>query len=274
LAASTAFNFGITADQVEQYKASAEQKQKELDITNEISDLENQILSIGNRKLKLEQSITKEKEKQTQKTAKPGTILTDAFSASTSGLGQVSGPQFAPVFANARKEISQFEKRLVDFERFSSNIITNGILDGFRALGEGIANALTGADNALQGFANTVFAALGNFLTQLGEAAIATGIGMLALKNAFANPLAAIAAGTALVTAGALFNKASQSAPGGGLTGVGGQGSGEFTGSTNISRTGGFDGGGTVVFEIQGKKLVGVLNRTLKADRRTVADII
>jgi hypothetical protein len=86
------------------------------------------------------------------------------------------------------------------------------------------------------------------------------------------NPAVAIGAGVALVALGSFFSSKSR-AIGGGIGGGGGVSGGSGSDANNSSFTSsGFSSrsseGGTVVFEIAGQKLVGVLSNTLNANRR------
>ena len=60
---------------------------------------------------------------------------------------------------------------------------------------------------------------LGDVAIQIGKAAIAIGVGMLAVKMSFTNPLSAIAAGAALVLVGSLMKGLAASFSGGGSQG-------------------------------------------------------
>lgn len=196
-----------------------------------------------------------------------------AFGIQGNPLGDVAGPVLAAATADADKELTQFEKRLKNFEAASGQIIQGGILDGFRAFGDGIAEALQGGEQAFANFGKAIFGAIGNFLTQLGEAAILTGIGMLAINEAFTKPFAAIAAGAVLVAAGAAFSKATQSAPGGGAGAFAGAGGGSFQGANTTVTT---DASANNQFElvVRGKNLVAVANRNLREGRRTTSNVI
>jgi len=115
------------------------------------------------------------------------------------------------------------------------------------------------------------------------------GIGLEAIKASFKslNPAVAIGAGIALIALGSYFtSKASSmgnSIGAGGSGGSSGSSRGSNVGSnigtnagdtSNVSRGSSFgssssfgSGSGTVVFEIQGTKLVGVLNNTLNRNK-------
>jgi hypothetical protein len=101
------------------------------------------------------------------------------------------------------------------------------------------------------------------------------GVGLLAIKTALKslNPAVAIGAGVALIALGSFFSSKSSSI--GGSVGGGGRGASSSSGSgannqsfTSSGFSGGGNNGGTVVFEIAGQKLIGVLSNTLNANRR------
>lgn len=172
---------------------------------------------------------------------------------------------------------------LYDFNENASAIIGGSISNTFGALGEGIGSALASGGNVLTAAGDALLAGLGSILVELGKMAIQTGVGILAVKMALKslNPYVAIAAGIGLVALGSMFSSKSKSlgvsmGSTGGSGGSSGGGSGNIqTGASVMSPTssvsgGGAvsNGGGTVVFEIAGQKLIGVLNNTLGANQR------
>lgn len=152
-----------------------------------------------------------------------------------------------------------------------SDIINNGIVNTLSTLGDAIGSALAGGGNVLQAAGNALLSSLGNILSQLGQMAIQTGIGILAIKTALKslNPYVAIAAGVALVALGGAVTSKSKSlgnsmgsSSGGGNYDTGANYSSPASNSSYTSGGGSYSGG-TVVFEIDGQKLVGVLSNTL-----------
>jgi hypothetical protein len=131
---------------------------------------------------------------------------------------------------------------------------------------------------------------MGAILVQLGQLAIQTGIGILAVKKSLQtlNPYVAIAAGIGLIALGSAFSAKSKSlggsmgSAGGASSGGGSQrGSNYQTGASvsspqsSVSSGGSFsNGGGTVVFEIAGQKLIGVLSNTLGANQRLGGSLV
>lgn len=162
---------------------------------------------------------------------------------------------------------------LEDLNESASNIIENGLTDTFAQLGEVIGESLASGGNIIEGAGQVLLGAVGSLLTSLGKMAIQIGVGLIAVKLALKslNPAVAIAGGIALVALGAVFSKGAKSL---GSSGAGGSGSsgassssggGRGSGGTVNYGGGGAGGGfGSVVFEIAGTKLVGVLSKTLK----------
>ena len=163
--------------------------------------------------------------------------------------------------------------KLQEFNDNASNIITNSLGNTFAGIGNAIGDAMINGGNLAQGLSKALLGGIGGMLTQLGQMAIAVGIGIKAIKTAFKtlNPVVAIGAGIALVALGSAFSAgASKIGDSGGGGGGGQTGSSNFSGSSgggNFGASSGGSGGGTVVFEIAGTKLVGVLSNTLRRNR-------
>ena len=164
---------------------------------------------------------------------------------------------------------------LTNFNNLASQIITDSIAATFQNLGQSIGDALATGGNVLNAVGATLLSSLGAILTDMGKMAIQIGVGLIGIKAALKslNPAAAIAAGVALIALGSFFSSKSKSIGGSIGGGGGGASSSSGAGANNQSfSSSGFssrgDGGGTVVFEIAGQKLIGVLSNTLNANRR------
>jgi hypothetical protein len=162
---------------------------------------------------------------------------------------------------------------LQEFNARATDIINGSIASAFAGIGEAIGNALASGGSVLEAVGLSLLDSLGSLLVQMGKMAIQVGVGLLAIKTALKslNPAVAIGAGVALVALGSLFSSKSKSLSG--SIGGGGASSSSGSGANNQSfSSSGFssrgDGGGTVVFEIAGQKLIGVLSNTLNANRR------
>lgn len=172
------------------------------------------------------------------------------------------------------EKLAMVQSALLDFNTSAGEIINSSISDTFSGLGSAIGNALATGGNVLKAAGNALLAGLGGILTNLGAMAIEIGVGMLGIKAALKtlNPFAAIAAGVALVALGSIFSSKASSL-GGSMGGSGGStststGNGANTRTTSSSSGGSFSNGGTVVFEISGQSLIGVLSNTLDKNKR------
>lgn len=172
------------------------------------------------------------------------------------------------------EKLAMVQSALLDFNTSAGEIINSSISDTFSGLGSAIGNALATGGNVLKAAGNELLAGLGGILTNLGAMAIEIGVGMLGIKAALKtlNPFAAIAAGVALVALGSIFSSKASSI-GGSMGGSGGStststGNGANTRTTSSSSGGSFSNGGTVVFEISGQSLIGVLSNTLDKNKR------
>ena len=162
---------------------------------------------------------------------------------------------------------------LTSFNASANEIINNGIANTFGDLGVAIGNGLANGGNVMQSAGKALLAGMGSILTQLGQLAISTGVGILAVKKALTtlNPYVAIAAGVALVAIGSAFSSKANSIGSSGGSSSGSVSTGASvsspTSSTSSSGSSGFTSG-TVVFEISGQSLIGVLSNTLDKNKR------
>jgi hypothetical protein len=163
---------------------------------------------------------------------------------------------------------------MMQFNKAAESLIEGALTETFTSLGTMIGNSLAGADGGLKDAGKNILGILGKFMAQFGELMISTGVGLLiadiALKSG--NPYAMIAGGVALVAVGAAFAASSKQQRSSGITG-GDRGSSPQTGASysSPSSSGGASSsfaGGTVVFEIAGTSLIGVLNNTLDKNKR------
>ena len=194
---------------------------------------------------------------------KYGEKIANVISAQNNVVGKLTNEGFTIV----KSEMELFSEEV-------SSIVENNLESAFAGIGEAIGSSLANGTNVFKALGDVLLSSLGKLLTQLGEAAIAVGVGMLAIQASFSNPFTAIAAGVALVAIGTAISSAK-----GAVNDVGGgnaqgsstsAGGGVTTGFSSSSSPGGFEG--RVVFEIAGSKLIGVLNNTSRDQFRTGTD--
>jgi hypothetical protein len=221
---------------------------------------------------------TKEPKKETeffrapQFVAKPSQNELDKFVESyNKTAAQLNKTPLVP-FPQITERLNLVSQEFLKWNEDISNIINGTLVNTFAGIGDAIGQALTGGATIGQALGQALLSSLGSVLGQLGQMAIATGVAILGIKTALKtlNPFAAIAGGIALIAlSGVVRSKAAKlgGSGGGGSSGFGGGGSASPTPAFSTSTAGssgvsGSDfGGGTVVFQISGSNLIGVLNR-------------
>lgn len=175
---------------------------------------------------------------------------------------------------NMRAGLTEMQLALIEFNASANDLIVNSIASTFSQIGAAIGDAIATGGDVLSAIGTTIIQAFAGFLSDMGDLLIKYGTlavvkGKLDLAIAAGGPIsigagiAAIAVGVALkAAAGALGSFASS----GGNRGGGGAGANNQSFSSSGFSGGG--GGGTVVFEISGQKLIGVLSNTINANRR------
>lgn len=173
--------------------------------------------------------------------------------------------------------LEELKLRLKQFNDEANELITGSIAETFGKLGESIGEALATGGDVLQAVGQTILASLGKFLSEMGGMLVKYGTlavlkGKLDLAILAGGPvaigagLAAIAVGIALKAAGAAIGQAAQSGSSDFAGGTGGGGSSRRSGFSG-SQSGFSSGGGTVVFELAGTKLIGVIQNTLNRNK-------
>jgi len=181
------------------------------------------------------------------------------------------------------KAIAKLKQWEADFAQFGvniNNILKEGTEAALIGLGESIGNALAESQNVFQAVGASLVNSLGQMISNIGKEMIKFGIltqayayAVTALKKAFANPYVAAAAGIALVAVGAALSASSKKI-GGGNSGGSSGGSGttgrdySSPASSISSGSGGSFTNGSVVFEISGTSLIGVLSNSLAKNSR------
>jgi hypothetical protein len=164
------------------------------------------------------------------------------------------------------------------FNDDANAIIVGSLTSTFTNLGTAIGDALASGKNVFGAIGNSLLASLGGFLSEMGALLIKYGVLAVAkgtLDVAMTVPVVGIAAGAAAIAVGvalsaaggAMSSRAKQGTSGSGGMSTGGSYSSPASTSSYTSSGGGM-GSGTVVFEISGTSLVGVLSNTLDKNKR------
>ena len=195
-------------------------------------------------------------------------IQVERFKKEAFLLGQGFNTEFVKGLNDGQldKAIAELTARIVE----NQSLVTDVISSFGEGIGKSIATGASFVSSALSGILNII----GDFLVKLGRAAILQSKLITAIGAG--NPITGLAAGLAAVIAGSILKSiqlpafaTGGTAPGGSIL-VGERGPEIITAprgatitpnaQTNAMLSGA--GGGTVVFRIQGRELVGVLNNT------------
>ena len=277
-------------------------------LNNTLSKLDNQLISNRTKQDKLTESINDSTAAYIKlESAKPKGVKTGSVGVTpqVSGLGSAITPvglaetggkvlQIAKNVQGAEGMITTsmgnirvaFDtsgqgmlEALQKFNADANALITGSLADTFGQLGTVIGDALANGGNVFAAIGSVLLQSLGKFLSDMGGLLIQYGTmavikGKLDLAIATGGP-AAIAAGFAAIGVGialkAIGGAIASKAQGGNSSGGRSVSTGSSV-SSPTSSTGGGGGssfqGGTVVFEISGQSLIGVLSNTLDKNRR------
>lgn len=175
---------------------------------------------------------------------------------------------------------TEANEALDKFNTDMNSIIQKGLVETLSGLSDAIGTAFATGGNVITAVGKSLLSTLGGVLSELGKMCITTGLGILAIQTSLKtlNPYVAIAAGAALVALGGAVKGSVKNlggSAGGSASASGGSGSSYSSGASYSSpASSGTSGGsssfagGTVVFEISGSSLIGVLNNTLDGNKR------
>jgi len=252
--------------------------------TKAIEQRQNVINQLTASSLKLEQSQTGGGKKAT------GTFNTPKVSGASQiipielQIPAVNNAPIAAAFTGIRETVSSellaTQQLLYDFSLEVSDLIENSLGSALTNVGSSIGTALAEGTSVIDALGSSLLQALGGFLSELGKKMISYGLllaGFGAAQKAFeaGDATVKIGAGLAMVALGIAVTAA-----GGAINSIGSRGmskgTSSATGSTanSTSSVGGSTGfsssgsSGTVVFEIAGTSLIGVLNNTTQRNLR------
>jgi hypothetical protein len=206
------------------------------------------------------------------------------FVSTISGLGDTMAgfeDRTRTAFTNAtgivKSELSKMDLATQEFIANFNNLLNQSIASGLGDLGTSIGEALATGTDVLKAVGNSLLNTFASFLSSLGDQIIALGLAAVlagtVLKtvgtiSGIGAGLAAIAGGVIVKGIAGAINASAQKGIGGGGGASSSSGAGANNQSFSSSGFGGGGGGGTVVFEISGQKLIGVLSNTINANRR------
>lgn len=187
-----------------------------------------------------------------------------------------------------KAQIAQSLGMLSEFDVAANQLIEGSMANTFSKLGEVIGNALATGGNVLQAVGSSLIQGLGGLLSamgdkliELGTAAILAGtvVKLFGTIAGIGAGLAAVAGGVVLKGIGGAIGSKANAGLGGGSEAIGQRGSMSSgadvqSPTSSVNSGGGFsNNSGTVVFEISGQKLIGVLSNTLGANQRLGGNI-
>jgi hypothetical protein len=181
------------------------------------------------------------------------------------------GIKLKPVVAPELDESSKsaFLQSLQEFSNTATDILSFGIQNTIGDFAFSIGEALASGTNVVEAAGKAILGGIAQIANQLGQAAIAIGVGMIAIKKAFTNPFTAIAAGVGLIALAGFISKTVSRIPQGvgGGGGIATSGVGSGVGSSFGGATGGaFDFNRQVElvgeFSVSGDQLRYVINNS------------
>ena len=112
--------------------------------------------------------------------------------------------EIAGFITNYGLSTTELLDKTVKFNEQISSVLNSGLVNTFQGLGDAIGNAFANGTSAIDAIGISLLSSFGSMLVELGQIAIATGVGIKAISTALKslNPVVAIAGGVALVALG------------------------------------------------------------------------
>jgi len=261
--------------------AESEYRSEILKGTKAIDQRQNVINQLTASSLKLEQQQTGGGKKASQTFNTPQVAGLQSFITPLELTPIIDTSKIATSMKMITSIISEESIRAIEaMLQFNENInaiIEDSFVSTFGNLGTVIGEALASGANVLQAVGNSLMQSLGNLLSSLGDELIKLGtaavlagtvVKLFGTVSGIGAGLLAIAGGTALKGIGAAMGKSANDRANGNTSTATGQGANNT--STTSGNGTGWSGGanGTVVFEIAGTSLIGVLNNTTERNLR------
>lgn len=128
----------------------------------------------------------------------------------------IAGTAIPPILIPVAIDPNSYSQIVQDFKKLTDNIagaVEQLGQDVAVMFGEAIGGAISGQENVLANFGDSVIMALGAFMSQVGKMLIAYAISIEKLQTAFAKPQEALAAGIVLVALGAAVRNTMKQGP-------------------------------------------------------------